>query len=60
MNVQKDHLTQIKTSKPTTIYKEVFNDEDYQYFEDEIDMEMKLNKIGLLCTTNEGPNMNNS
>lgn len=38
----------------------MFNDEDYGYFEDEIDMEMKINKIGLLCTSNEGPNMNNS
>ena len=58
--MQKDHLTQLKTQRPTTIYKEVLEEEDYAYFEDEIDMELKINRAGLICTANQGPNMNNS
>ena len=52
--VEKDYLAAIRTIEPP---KTIFTSE---YFPDEIHPEFKHNKIGLLSTANEGPNLNNS
>ena len=30
------------------------------YFKDEVDIEKKMNQLGLIATANTGPNLNNS
>ena len=58
MKVQKDFVTQIHSKKPTTIWQEL--GENKPYFKDQVDMEAKVNALGLIGTSNTGSNMNNS
>lgn len=51
-------MTKVRTEEPTTIWKE--SGMDKPFFKDEIDVEGKINEIGLVVTANSGPNLNNS
>ena len=61
IEVQKDYLVEIKhKSKHSTSLNEILYGEQAKYFEDQIYADLKHNKIGLLSTSNKGPNLNNS
>lgn len=56
--VQKNYVTQVTTEQPSTIWAETKQGE--AVFKDEIDMEGKVNDVGLVVTANIGSNLNNS
>ena len=58
MKVQKDYLTQVRTKRPTTIWSE--GGEKKPYFNDELNLEGKMNELGLVATANNASNKNNS
>ena len=58
IKVQKDYLAQVRTKIPTTIWNE--RGEKKPYFNDEVNLEGKVNELGLVATANAGSNKNNS
>jgi len=61
LEIQKDRLAKFHDLKkiPTSIYEKP-NIPNSKFFDDEIFPELLHNKFGLVCTANEGPNMNTS
>jgi peptidyl-prolyl cis-trans isomerase-like 4 len=51
-------VTEIRSKNPTTIWQQL--GENKPYFKDEIDMQAKVNGLGLVGTSNSGCNLNNS
>jgi len=58
-DVQKEYLTEIKTLKPISIY-EMLEGPEKHFFEDEIQPTLKHDILGVVSTSNLGPNKNNS
>ena len=63
-NIQKDYLAQAGDPTNTgsggiSVYG-ILNGDKYRYFEDEINPNLRHNKIGIVSTANNGPNLNNS
>ena len=63
-NVQKDYLCQsgspyLDETKNTSIF-EIVNKKNNKFFSDEISSKFKHNQIGLVCSSNIGPNLNTS
>ena len=63
-NVQKDYLCQsgspyLDETKNTSIF-EIVDKKNNKFFSDEISSKFKHNQIGLVCSSNIGPNLNTS
>ena len=63
-NVQKDYLCQsgspyLDETKNTSIF-EIIDKKNNKFFSDEISSKFKHNQIGLVCSSNIGPNLNTS
>ena len=63
-NVQKDYLCQsgspyLDETKNSSIF-EIVNKKNNKFFSDEISSKFKHNQIGLVCSSNIGPNLNTS